>query len=168
MFELEGLGAQAGAFHLDGINLKVGEAECHAVLGPSGSGKTTLLKAILGVLPSTGWIRLGGEDISTWPIELRRLGYVPQQLGLFPHLTVRENLLYSARARRIPSQGSEPYLAKLVEATGIGDLQQRHPATLSGGERQRVALVRALASAPKLVLLDEPFTEPPGISWTDG
>lgn len=158
MLRLEGLGAEAGSFRLDGIHLAVGEGECHAVLGPSGSGKTTLLNAVLGVVPCSGRIQLGGDDISKWPMERRRLGYVPQSLGLFPHLTVRENLEYSARACNIPAMEFAPRLDRLVEATGIGTLYQRWPGTLSGGERQRVALVRALASAPKVVLLDEPFT----------
>jgi ABC-type Fe3+/spermidine/putrescine transport system ATPase subunit len=158
MLELEGFSARAGAFHLHDIHLTIAESECHAVLGPSGSGKTTLLKGVLGVLPTLGKILLDGVDISDWPMERRRLGYVPQKLGLFPHLTVRENLRYSARARRIPSTEFEPLLDRLVEITGIGALSQRRPTTLSGGELQRVALVRALAAAPKLVLLDEPFT----------
>ena len=158
MLELAGVSARAGDFRLQDIRLTVAEGECHAVLGPSGSGKTTLLKAVLGVLPITGQIRLGGVDISRWPMQRRRLGYVPQNLGLFPHMTVRENLVYSACARRIPSNEFEPLLDRLVDVTGIGALLGRRPSTLSGGERQRVALVRALAAAPSLVLMDEPFT----------
>lgn len=159
MLEIEGLSSSAGAFALTDIHLGVGEGECHAVLGPSGSGKSTLLGSVLGTLPvHAGRILLAGEEITHLPVERRRLGYVPQQLGLFPHLSVAANLAYSARARRIPDAEFRPLLKRLVEITGIGPLLERRPATLSGGERQRVALVRALAANPRLVLLDEPFT----------
>lgn len=159
MLEIENLSAQAGGFQLAGVTLQVGEGECHAVLGPSGSGKSTLLNAVLGTIPvSAGQVRLAGEDITQLPVERRRLGYVPQQLGLFPHLSVGNNLLYSARARRVPEAEYRPLLDRLTELTGIGALLDRRIATLSGGERQRVALVRALVASPRLVLLDEPFT----------
>lgn len=159
MLKLEGLNACAGDFVLTDIHLTVAEGECHAVLGPSGSGKSTLLNVVLGTLPVTaGRVLLAGQDITFLPMEHRRLGYVPQQLGLFPHLAIRDNLAYSARARKIPGTEFQPLLDRLVEITGIGPLLDRRVATLSGGERQRVALVRALAAAPRLVLLDEPFT----------
>lgn len=159
MLELVALTVRAGAFELCDVNVSVAEGECHAVLGPSGAGKSTLLDAVLGVLPlKRGRILLAGTDITRLPIERRGLGYVPQQLGLFPHLNVRDNLVYSARARRVPREEYEPMIERLVAATGIGALLDRRPGTLSGGERQRVGLVRALASQPRLVLLDEPFT----------
>lgn len=158
MLEVIGLQAQAGGFRLGPVDLHIGEGECHAVLGPSGSGKSTLLHAVLGTLPvASGQTRLAGEYITPLPVERRRLGYVPQQLGLFPHLRVRDNLRYSARARRVPEAEYRPLLDRLVEITGISALLDRRIATLSGGERQRVALVRALAANPRLVLLDEPF-----------
>jgi ABC-type Fe3+/spermidine/putrescine transport system ATPase subunit len=159
MLEVESLSAAAGAFQLRNVDLKVEEGECHAVLGPSGSGKSTLLNAVLGMLPpQSGSVRLAGVDITRQPIERRGLGYLPQQIGLFPHLTVLGNITYSARARGLAPSRFQPLLDRLVEATGIGNLLARLPNTLSGGERQRVALVRALASQPRLVLLDEPFT----------
>jgi ABC-type Fe3+/spermidine/putrescine transport system ATPase subunit len=159
MLEIEALTARVGAFRLTGINLAVGAGECHTVLGPSGAGKSTLLHAVLGTLPvESGRIRLAGAEITRLPVERRHLGYVPQQLGLFPHLSVHDNLTYSARARKVPRGEFEPLLKHLTDITGIGALLDRFPATLSGGERQRVALVRALASNPRLVLLDEPFT----------
>lgn len=159
MLDIESLSVVAGSFRLGDVSLTVRAGECHAVLGPSGSGKTTLLNAVLGLLPPvTGCIRLAGADLTREPIERRALGYVPQQLGLFPHLTVRDNLAYSARARGIGVTAFQPLVDKLVAVTGIGALLDRMPATLSGGERQRVGLVRALASQPRLVLLDEPFT----------
>ncbi len=158
MLEIEGLEVHAGDFVLRDIDLAVAEGECHAVLGPSGSGKSTLLAAVLGIrTPVRGQIRLAGQEIGRLPTEQRGLGYVPQGLGLFPHLSVAENLAYSARARRLAPPTYRPLLDRLVEITGIGALLGRRPATLSGGERQRVALVRALATRPRLVLLDEPF-----------
>lgn len=158
MLEIASLTVAAGSFRLRGVGLTMARGECHAVLGPSGSGKTTLLNAVLGVLPlESGSIRIAGADVTRVPIERRGLGYVPQQLGLFPHLNVRDNLAYSARARGIPAAEFQPLVDRLVAATGIGALLDRRPATLSGGERQRVGLVRALASQPRLVLLDEPF-----------
>lgn len=159
MLRIEGLCVSAGTFRLHDVSLAVDPGACHAVLGPSGSGKSTLLHAVLGVLPpERGEIRLAGKDITKLPIERRGLGYVPQQLGLFPHLSVRENLTYSARARGVKAAEFQPLLDRLIAATSLGALLDRRPATLSGGERQRVGLVRALASQPQLVLLDEPFT----------
>lgn len=159
MLDIESLNVAAGNFQLRDVNLAVAQGECHAVLGPSGAGKSTLLHAVLGLLPPlSGRIRLDGTELAGVPIEKRGLGYVPQQLGLFPHLSVRNNLAYSARARGVPAAEFQPLLDKLVAATGIGALLDREPATLSGGERQRVGLVRTLASRPQLVLLDEPFT----------
>lgn len=158
MLELENLSAVAGSFQLRDISLSIAEGECHAALGPSGSGKTTLLNVILGVLsPVRGVIRLAGVDITHWPIERRGMGYLPQQLGLFPHLTVCENITYSARTRGMRGAQFKALLDQLVSATELGALLERLPATLSGGERQRVALARALASQPRLVVLDEPF-----------
>ena len=159
MLEIESLYVSAGKFRLHDVSLRVSEGECHAVLGPSGSGKSTLLNAILGVLPiDSGVIRLDGTNLSGVPIERRSIGYVPQQIGLFPHLTVRNNLAYSARARGLPHSLYQPLIDKLVEATEIGALLDRYPATLSGGEKQRVGIVRALASQPKVVLFDEAFS----------
>lgn len=158
MLEIDALVARVGAFRLGEVNLTVKRGEFHVVLGPSGSGKSTLLNAVLGVLPPvSGHLRLEGRELAGVPVERRGLGYVPQQLGLFPHLTVRANLAYSARARRVPAAEFQPLLEAWIETTGIGDLLERMPGTLSGGERQRVGLVRALASQPRLVLLDEPF-----------
>jgi molybdopterin-binding protein len=159
MLELKSVTVSAGNFRLQDIDLTLAEGECHAVLGPSGSGKTTLLNTVLGVLsPERGRIRLDGVDITDVSVERRGLGYVPQNLGLFPHLSVRDNLAYSPRARGLSRTQFQPMVDTLVEATGIGALLDRQTTTLSSGERQRVGLVRALASQPRLVLLDEPFT----------
>jgi molybdate transport system ATP-binding protein len=126
-----------------------------AVMGPSGAGKTSLLEAIAGVRAGvSGRIAAGGvvfqDGARGLPPERRRVGYVPQDAGLFPHLTAGENVRFGAR-------GPSARVDAAVEVLGIGPLLARAPASLSGGERQRVALARALASDPVLLLLDEPL-----------
>lgn len=159
MLEVRDVTVALGDFRLRQVQLDVAAGECHAVLGPSGCGKTTLLRAILGVVPIEGGsVVLDREDLNGVPIEHRGLGYLPQTLGLFPHLTARQNIEYSARARKIPPATFAPLVRRLTEVTEIGHILDRMPATLSGGERQRVGLVRALAGQPRVVLFDEPFT----------
>jgi ABC-type Fe3+/spermidine/putrescine transport system ATPase subunit len=159
MLELQAVSVRAGSFRLQDVTLSVAEGESHAILGPSGAGKTTLIETVIGFRrPESGRLRLAGQDLALLPIEHRGIGYVPQRLALFPHLTVRDNVAYSLKARGISDGGFQKLAGALVEATGIGHLLDRRPDTLSGGERQRVALVRALASAPRLLLLDEPFS----------
>lgn len=159
MLELDGISAQAGAFQLKDISLSVAEGESHVLLGPSGAGKSTLLEVIIGLrTPTRGRVEFSGRDLAGVPAEKRTMGYLPQRLDLFPHLSVRENIIYGPRSRHLRAVEYEPVVDALVEATGIGPLLDRRPDTLSGGERQRVALVRALAARPPLLLLDEPFS----------
>jgi molybdate transport system ATP-binding protein len=150
---------RANGFALD-VKLVTSEGVT-ALSGPSGSGKTTLLHLIAGVLhPSDGCIRLGQRTLVdtnagiNLPPEKRLIGMVFQELHLFPHMTVRKNLMFG-KGR----QGARPMsLERVVEVLEIGELLPRFPATLSGGERQRVALGRALLRGPELLLLDEPLT----------
>ena len=126
-----------------------------AVMGPSGAGKTSLLEAIAGVRTGvSGRIAAGGvaflDGARRLPPERRRVGYVPQDAGLFPHLSARDNVRFGAR-------GPSPRVDAAIEVLGIGPLLARMPPSLSGGEKQRVALARALASEPVLLLLDEPL-----------
>jgi molybdate transport system ATP-binding protein len=159
VLELEGVSGHAGAFRLRDITLSVAEGESHVLLGPSGAGKTTLLEVIVGLRPlSGGAVRFNGHDLAGVSAEKRGMGYLPQRLALFPHLTVRDNISYGPRSLHLPPAECQPVVGRLVEATGIGELLDRRPETLSGGERQRVALVRALAARPPLLLLDEPFS----------
>jgi len=136
---------------------------CVGLFGPSGAGKTTLLELIAGLRrPDAGSIELDGEILADapsrrWiPPHCRRIGYVPQDLALFPHLDVRANIRFAT-----PSPGTdadEPAFASLVEILDLAPLLDRHIRGLSGGERQRVALARALFAKPRLLLLDEPLT----------
>lgn len=159
MLELDGVCARAGAFQLEGVSLSVAAGESHVLLGPSGAGKSTLLEVIIGLRPlASGRVELSGRDLAGIPAEKRGMGYLPQRLALFPHLTVRENIVYGPRSRHLRPAEYQPVVDALVGATGIGPLLDRRPDTLSGGERQRVALVRALAARPPLLLLDEPFS----------
>src|SRR5215472_6509198 len=133
-----------------------------ALFGRSGAGKTTLVNMLAGLLrPDTGRIAISGRALfdSTAGIDLpperRRIGYVFQEGRLFPHLSVRTNLLYGHR--RIPAEERTVKLPEIVELLGIGHLLARRSANLSGGEKQRVAIGRALLSNPRLLLLDEPL-----------
>lgn len=127
--------------------------------GPSGSGKTTLLRLIAGFeVPDAGRILLDGEVVSDRrlrvPPHLRQIGFVFQQPTLWPHMTVWQHLTFAARDA---GSGMTARLEALLAATGLEDLRARHPAELSGGQARRVGLARALASEPRLLLLDEPF-----------
>lgn len=150
-----------GSFQLSlDLDLQPG---CIGVFGPSGAGKTTLLEMIAGLRrPRTGTITLNDDllvdtESRKWiPPHRRGIGYVPQDLALFPHLDVRSNILYGVPR---PHDGSgEPSVDPLVEILGLTSLLTRRTDGLSGGERQRVALARALAAKPRLLLLDEPLT----------
>lgn len=149
---------------LRGVDLDVPSGSLVAVVGPSGCGKTTLLRTIAGLERATsGEIRIGQRMVATHGIHLapdkRRVGWVPQDAALFPHLTVAENVAFGLgvgrRAARRAARG--PEVARLLELVGLSALAHRMPAQLSGGQAQRVALARALAVAPDVVLLDEPF-----------
>ncbi len=135
-----------------------------ALFGQSGSGKTTLVNAIAGLLrPHRGTVIFDGETLLdvergiNVPPRHRRFGYVFQEGRLFPHLTVRQNLLYSRLFERIPEPARVLQLQHIVELLGLGELLQRYPGALSGGEKQRVAIGRALLARPRLLLLDEPL-----------
>jgi molybdate transport system ATP-binding protein len=124
------------------------EERVTAVVGPSGSGKTSLLESIAGLRPrASGRVAIDGADVMHLPPEKRRIGYVPQDVALFPHLNVRRNLTF----------GGREHFGDVVSILELAPLLHRAPASLSGGERQRVALGRALMTAPRLLLLDEPL-----------
>jgi iron(III) transport system ATP-binding protein len=143
---------------LTGLDLEVPAGSLTAILGPSGSGKTTLLRLLAGFeTPDRGTVRIGARVVDAEGThihpEQRRIGYVPQEGCLFPHLTVQANVAFGLpRAQR--RQG----VADLLETVGLSGLERRYPHQLSGGQQQRVALARALAIKPEIVLLDEPFS----------
>lgn len=153
---------------LHDVDLVVPEGELLAVLGPSGCGKTTLLRVLAGLMPaSAGTVELAGRQVvdgpSGLPPERRRVGLVPQEASLFPHLDVAENVGFGLDPSRIrlPVPWRRPVperVAELLDLVGIPELAHRMPSELSGGQAQRVALARALAPEPDLVLLDEPFS----------
>jgi iron(III) transport system ATP-binding protein len=152
--------AFGGPSVLSGVDLEVPSGSFTAILGPSGSGKTTLLRIIAGFeRPDAGEVRLGAEVVDDAahrfvPCERRRIGYVPQEGALFPHLNVGRNVAFGlARQERRGTRVDE-----LLELVGLAGLARRYPHQLSGGQQQRVALARALAPDPEIVLLDEPFS----------
>lgn len=159
MLELRNIATKAGTFSLSNISLAVDEGSCHVIVGATGSGKTLLLESILGLRKlSRGSILLGGREITNQPLEKRHISYVPQDLALFPHLTVKDNILYGLRMKGIKDPEHVRMVEMLMENIGIKELAHRSIGNLSGGERQRVALVRAIATGNKHLLLDEPFS----------
>ncbi len=143
---------------VDSVNLSIEAGEFFTLLGPSGSGKTTCLRLIGGfTLPSAGRVLIGGQDMSRQPPYARPVNTVFQDYALFPHMSVRANVVYPLMVRKTPRAERErraDELLALVALAGVGD---RRPAQLSGGQRQRVALARALISQPRVLLLDEPL-----------
>ena len=158
MIRIEGLTILFESFRIKDLNIQIEEGGFHFLLGPTGSGKTLILESIMGLRkPRTGRIWIGDKEVQDLPPEHRGISYVPQDLALFPHLKVRENILFGIRARDLDMKTYEEYVYALVEVMKIGHLLERYPAHLSGGEKKRVALLRALAPKPKLLLLDEPL-----------
>ena len=151
MITLERVHARAGAFELCDISFNLDRGAYGVVVGPAGAGKTTLLETIAGIVPaSSGRIVLGGDDVTRAPPEARRLGMVYQHAYLFPHLTVRQNVAYGA--------ADAAAIDDVTSRFGIAAFAGRTVESLSGGERQLIALARALARRPNVLLLDEPFS----------
>ncbi len=144
---------------LDGVSLRVGEGEALALLGPSGCGKTTLLRVLSGLeTPDAGTVVVNGETLTgpgtNVPPEKRRIGMVFQDWAVFPHLTVAKNVAYGLTEEQIAAGR----VKETLEMVGMSAFADRHPDALSGGELQRVAVARALAPRPRLLLFDEPFS----------
>lgn len=142
---------------LRNINLDVENSELFVLLGPTGSGKTTLLKVIAGLIRYRGNVFFDNKPVDHIPPEERGVGYLPQNLVLFPHLDVASNVGYSLKVRGKSRNEAEQVVDEFLAMMGISHLKHRYPRDLSGGERQRVALARVLASNPKIFLFDEPL-----------
>lgn len=149
-----------GTSILNDLSLVVGDDEIVTIMGKSGSGKTTLLLCILGfVAADSGEILLNEHSIKNLPIEKRHIAYVPQDYGLFPHLSVAGNIAFGLSVQGVNKVVQEGKIQKLLEMVELPNVHsQRNVSELSGGEKQRVALARALAIEPKLFLLDEPLS----------
>jgi len=159
VIRLENLTVRLKQFTLSGINLEVKKGEYFIILGPTGAGKTLLLETIAGLRKSdAGSIFINDVDITRMEPERRRIGFVYQDYALFPHLSVRENIIFGLKCRKVPKVAIASKLVQLAKLLNIAQLLERRPETLSGGEKQKVSLARALSTDPDVVLLDEPIS----------
>jgi ABC-type sugar transport system ATPase subunit len=159
MIELVQVGWSVGDFSLHEVNCSIPEGSYTVLMGRTGCGKTTILELICGLRrPSEGRILVGGIDVTGKPPGKRGIGYVPQDGALFPTMSVAEQIGFPLRIRRRPKKEIADTVARLGAELGIGEPLVRRPAGLSGGEKQRVALGRALALGPRILLLDEPLS----------
>ena len=143
---------------LDNVSLEVPDGSLTALLGPSGSGKSSLLRVIAGLeTPDEGTVEISGRDATRVPPQKRGIGFVFQHYAAFKHMTVRDNVAFGLKVRRRPKAEIAAKTDELLRIVGLDGYQARYPAQLSGGQRQRMALARALAVEPEVLLLDEPF-----------
>jgi molybdate transport system ATP-binding protein len=157
--ECKALEVTRGDFKLGPINLYIKEGDIFAILGRTGSGKTILLETLAGFYQEhyTGDIFLFEENAKDLSPEMREMGFVYQDSGLFPHMTVEQNIAYGLKMNRTAPKIIEEKLAYITELLSITKIRKQYPATISGGEKQRTALARSLVLNPKILLLDEPF-----------
>lgn len=158
MLRTERLSKRIDAFSLKDISLEVAQGEYYVLLGRSGAGKTQLLELICGLTPpDSGRIFLEGEEITRKRVQDRGIGLVFQDLALFPHYSVKDNIMYPLRIKKLSLTERVDRVQRAAAEMNITDLLLRKPNTLSGGEKQRVALARTLVTQPKILLLDEPM-----------
>jgi len=159
MIHLDSIAWNAGSFCLENVCFTVPVGRYAMLMGRTGCGKTTLLEIICGLrTPRAGQVLIGDSDMTHELPAARGVGYVPQDGALFPTFTVREQIGFALRLRRWPADEITARVAQLTDELGVTHLLNRLPQHLSGGERQRVALGRALAANPKVLLLDEPLS----------
>jgi sulfate/thiosulfate transport system ATP-binding protein len=140
------------------VSVEIPSGSLTALLGPSGSGKSTLLRVIAGLeRPDAGTVEIDGRDATSLPPQRRGVGFVFQHYAAFKHMTVRSNIAFGLTIRKRPNDEIEQRVAELVQLVHLEGFTDRYPSQLSGGQRQRMALARALAVEPKVLLLDEPF-----------
>ena len=159
MIQLDGLTVRQGSFHLTDISLVVPAGRYAVLMGRSGTGKTTLLEAVAGLRPvASGTVKLAGRDVTHLHPAARHVGYVPQDGVLFDTMSVRDNLGFALDVRGDRPGAIDKRVEELAGWLGLVPLLDRRPHGLSGGEKQRVALGRALAARPPVLLLDEPLS----------
>ena len=157
--KIENLSKKWVNFAIKNINLEINRGEYFVILGPTGAGKTLLLELIAGFYtPDAGKIIIDTVDVTSFPPEKRRLGYVPQNYMLFPHMTVEENVEFGLKMHGFSRLKRKKMVDEVLELAGLSKLRSRLPETLSGGEKQKTALARALIIKPKILLLDEPLS----------
>ncbi|HLX32927.1 MAG TPA: TOBE-like domain-containing protein [Gaiellaceae bacterium] len=159
MIEIRNITKRFGDFvALDDVSLEIAAGSLTAVLGPSGSGKSTLLRIVAGLeRPDSGEVLLAGEDATGLAPQRRDVGFVFQHYAAFKHMTVRDNIAFALTIRKRPKQEIRERVDELLELVQLQGFADRYPSRLSGGQRQRMALARALAAKPPVLLLDEPF-----------
>jgi sulfate/thiosulfate transport system ATP-binding protein len=157
--EVDGVSKRFGSFTaLDDVSIAVADGALTALLGPSGSGKSTLLRIIAGLeTPDSGSVRIDGEDVTHSPARNRGVGFVFQHYAPFKHMTVRNNVGFGLSIRKRPKKEIDERVEELLALVRLEGLAERYPSQLSGGQLQRMALARALAVSPQVLLLDEPF-----------
>jgi len=143
---------------IKGISMDIRDRELLVLVGPSGAGKTTLLNMVAGLIPHDGRILVDGERVDGLPPSQRHIGYLFQDLLLFPHMSVKKNLLTALQRLSITRSERNERISSMLELCHLTSLGDRLPGALSGGEKQRAALARALVASPKVLLLDEPFS----------
>ena len=156
---IRGVSRRFGDFEaLDDVSVEIPSGSLTALLGPSGSGKSTLLRVIAGLeRPDAGAVEIDGRDATRQPPQRRGVGFVFQHYAAFKHMTVRENIAFGLKVQRRPRAEIRRRVDELMDLVQLPGLADRYPAQLSGGQRQRMALARALAVEPQVLLLDEPF-----------